>query len=78
MSKKNPEVTRKPCGCVTTTHASGKRVFAPCPPCGMFKVAEAMQTAAQAMAAVATTLQKQFNEVQKSIALSAAVKKGGK
>lgn len=62
-------VERLPCGCQTQEFADGRKVFAPCVPCGLGRAAYALSSArrwwrrgrnlehaAQALAAVASTL----------------------
>lgn len=56
--KDKPEIEVKSCGCEVATYKGGRKVFAPCLPCGLFEVARALSRAGDALAAVATTVQK--------------------
>lgn len=46
----------KPCGCVVTEYADNTAEISPCPPCGIYDAARALNAAASALAAVATRL----------------------
>jgi hypothetical protein len=66
---------RKPCGCVLTEYPDGRKLFAPCIPCGLFQAGaslieaggwwkrrKALQRAGAALAAVATTINSAANQ----------------
>jgi hypothetical protein len=70
-----PTVNRMKCGCAITQYADGRKLFAPCIPCGLFQAGaalieaggwwkrrKALQRAGQALAAVATTINKAAEE----------------
>ena len=71
---------RKPCGCVVTEYSDGAKQLGPCVPCGLFAAAQSMGqaasvlgNAADALAAVATTIRNQqaasiINEAARSAA----------
>lgn len=57
---------RKPCGCVVTEYSDGAKQLGPCIPCGLFAAAQSIgqaaslfSNAADALAAVATTIRNQ-------------------
>lgn len=67
-----PTIKREPCGCATTTLPDGRKLFAPCVPCGLMRAAtelsrarrwwrrsSALENAAQALAAVASTIRRE-------------------
>lgn len=75
---------RKPCGCVIETHSDKTKLVHPCVPCGLndaamclSQSAQAMNTAAQALSAVATTIAKKGQE-NASIAIADAIKNVGR
>jgi len=71
MDDKNPVVNHQPCGCATAVYEDGRNIYAPCIACGLFKAADplmkarwwnrgrAITQAGLALAAVATTIQRQ-------------------
>lgn len=77
-------VDHKPCGCRITEYSDGVKMIAPCVPCGLNAAAEALHAAgqnfaaslsnaAQALAAVATTIK--VSQLPPSAALEDAVRK---
>ena len=65
------DIETKPCGCTVAEHEDGRKVYAPCVPCGLFQAAQALEQAsswwrrrkalkmaAAALAAVASTAQR--------------------
>ena len=70
MTKKETKIA--PCGCITAHHEDGRNIYHPCVACGLMRCATALsrcrfwwgrrksfEEAAQAMAAVATTIQRE-------------------
>jgi hypothetical protein len=49
-------VEKHPCGCKVTEYSDKRKEIAPCVPCGLFSTAQALRTASEALAAVATTI----------------------
>lgn len=43
--RKIKNVDRKPCGCVITEFEDGGKEYSPCPPHGLYRVAESLQKA---------------------------------
>lgn len=68
-------IERELCGCVTTETEDGNKMFAPCPPHGLFRVAQHLQDAASAMGATATTLMNEGVKAQQSASMVEAIKK---
>lgn len=48
--------TPHPCGCVVTVYSNGRESTAPCPPCGLVEVGNALQHAGAALISVAQAL----------------------
>lgn len=67
-------VDDRPCGCRITVYASGSEMLAPCVPCGLFAVANNLNQASQALAAVATRFQQMQNAAQMQQAISKVVR----
>jgi len=63
--RKIEDVENRPCGCVVTTYEGGGKQFAPCPPHGLYRVAECLQEAGAALGAVASTLQREQMDAMK-------------
>jgi len=74
MTKKD-KIERKPCGCTVTEKPDGQKVFAPCVPCGLLEVGAALQRAGQALAAVATTINKASANATMANAVNNAMRK---
>lgn len=78
-----PTTNYKKCGCSVTEYSDGRRLYAPCIPCGLFQAGaslieaggwwkrrKALQRAGAALAAVATTINnaaKQAEAVTKAV-----------
>jgi len=73
MAKDKTE--RKPCGCTVTEKPDGKKVFAPCVPCGLLEVGAALQRAGQALAAVATSINRANADAVMAQAVNDATRK---
>lgn len=43
------DTKRNPCGCTLTEFEDGGRLYSPCPPCGMFQMAEELQDASRTL-----------------------------
>jgi hypothetical protein len=80
-----PKIDRQPCGCALMNYADGRRIYAPCVPCGLFKASQALEKAGgfwrrrknlrlagHALAAVASTIQR---EAQSRVASKQAIDK---
>jgi len=57
--RKIKNVDNQPCGCVVTEYEDGGKQFAPCPPHGLYRVAQCLKEAGDALGAVASTLQRE-------------------
>lgn len=68
------KIERKPCGC-TVTEKDGKKTFAPCIPCGLLEAGAALQRAGQALAAVATTINRATANATMADAVDKATRK---
>lgn len=69
------KVEERPCGCRVTIFSDDNKLYSPCVPCGMFAVADNLNNAAQAMAAIATRLQGEQQQAQANKALADAARK---
>jgi hypothetical protein len=49
-------IDRKPCGCSITEYSDGRKLIAPCVPCGLNASAQSLRNAAEAMAQGADAL----------------------
>ena len=69
---------RKPCGCTLTEYDNGRKLFAPCIPCGLMRAGhalaragtwwhrrQALREAGNALAAVATTINRAADHAQR-------------